>query len=195
MFQKCILKTIVLFYLAFIAFSCTNQKSNARVDAIKEDFSNLDTTQIMNIENAVNIINAAVQEQGYPQQIPFPHYNPLDTIKYWSLDGKPSRVQVYLKFADKKIWPTFFVHNGELIMVRYRLWSHEKDQYALENLSYIQKGEIIYCLERKMELQPGDEPVLLRDTEFSACKRSTQEIERDYHEYWIAIKDFLDKNI
>ena len=178
--------------LLIYGISCHQEHTNESLDS-REEVSNLpDTVQKQEIDSFIALINDSVQLQTPPFKIPFPVYNETDTIKYWLYNGKPAMAYVNLVFPDKLIWPTFYIENGELVFVRYRYWGQTYPSFALENLTYLNENKIVYCLERKMDLNPGDLPGLLRDKDFSVCSRSHADIKDDYEKYWAEIKPLLE---
>lgn len=154
-----------------------------------------DSTKKIEIEAIVNTINDTVNAKVLPIELPFPLYNQNDTIDYWTVEGKPARISVSLNFPDKVIWPTFFVHNDELVLVRFRFWSKSDPPFVRETFTYLNAGDMVYCMERKMELPEDGLPLYLREMPFADCERNEDEIRNDYEPYWETINKYLQENI
>ena len=186
-----------LFIFAVIAplfFSCQNKVKTEYSTGLSTPVSVYDSTRAKEIEAIVNEINVGVSQQGPPYRMPFPVYNAGDTLDYWIVNNEPARISVNLIYADKVIWPTFFVKDKELILVRYREWVQVYPSYARERMVYLDNGKIVYCEERSMDLTPGDIPAYLRDKPFSLCSKTEPAIKEDYEGYWKSIQDFLAQN-
>jgi len=183
-------RLIILGSTSFL-LTCSPGNRNEIESGNKSDKIEFDSLKRNSIDVQVEEININLQQQGPPIKIPFQIYNPNDSLSYWTIEGKPSRISINFKFPDKHVWPTFFLKDGELILVRYRIWSMNAPAYASETISHIDNNEIIYCIERRMDLEPGAQPYLLREKEFNICTRSPADIHADYIPYWKTVKDFL----
>ena len=184
----------VLIVFSLLLFSCNrgvNKESNSEKPPSN---SNYDSLAAKKIETTVNELNVGVARQGAPIKVPFPIYNAEDTLEYWVVNNEPARISANLIYEEKVIWPTFFVKDGELVLVRYRVWVQVYPSFARERMIYLDKGKIVYCKERSMDLQPGDIPAYLRDKPFSACVKPEQEIREDYEDYWKKIQEFFATN-
>ncbi len=179
----------------FIIFACVKQPKQNFTEPSVALSAEYDTLQRNHVQTLVNQINEAVQLQGSPEKLPFPIFNSLDTLKYWRVNGVPARISAALAFPDKIVWPTYFIHEGEIILIRYRMWSIPAPSYAIETITYLQKGKVVYCNERKIDLKPEELPANLRGLDFTPCGEANTIIGNAPYEYWKTIKEFMNQNI
>lgn len=185
-------RTVLLIGIyCILSFGCKKQDSTQENRFSSEP----DSLKRLEIEAIVNNINDTVNAHGLPEQLPFPVFNANDTIDYWTLEGKPARISVSLNYPDKVIWPTFFVDKNELVLVRYRLWSKEGTPFVRETLTYLNGKDIVYCMERRMNLPEDGLPLYLREMPFTECERTDEEIRKDYESYWNTIREYLEENM
>jgi len=189
-------KILFTFLLPYFIISSGCVQSKNKVASTQSEVAQqpFDTLQKIRIDSIVGQIDVGVRAQGLPSLLAFPIYHQNDTIKYWSVNDEPERISLAMKSGETIIWPTFFVSNGELVFVRYRA-SHgdNPSPYAEESMVYLKDGIIVYCEERKTSLQPGESPASLRQKSYMKSTRSLAEIEKDYSQYWLTVKDALNQ--
>ena len=188
-------KIIYFFILALsLLFGCSSSKNPSDPNE-KTHTIEFDTIRKAEIDAIINNMDLAIREVGFPQKLAFPINNPKDTILYWLLkDGKSARISIEWKLPDEISWPTFFVHDGELVFVRYRyMYKTPPDIRVSETMIYLNDGKIIYCEERRKPLQQGEMPGSLRKDPLTRSTRTYAEIEKDYKESWNLVYDFMQK--
>lgn len=188
-------KNISLFLIgAILLYACTSSK-NPSDNVIKNGAIEFDSIRKAEIDTIINNMEPSIRAVGDPQKLAFPIHNPKDTIVYWlPKDGRSARISIEWKLPDEISWPTFFVHDGELIFVRYRyMYKTPPDLRVAETMIYLNNGKIIYCEERRKPLQPGEMPGSLRKDPLMKSTRTYGEIEKDYKEYWNLVYDFMHK--
>jgi hypothetical protein len=148
-----------------------------------------DTLRKKEIESQVDLLNSRLKEESVFHQIPRLDQSPQDTIEYWAIDYQPVRISIKSYSDEFMEWPTFFIQDTQLIMVRHRSWSQKlPTPWAMESMIYLQNGKIFYCEERRMDLAEGEIPGLLRIKPFYTSTRSFSAIEQDYKAYWENIR-------
>ena len=177
---------------SIIGSGCKQGNNQAFPDSSTTGTIKYDSLQKISIDSTINRINAGVKDLGRPSTLYFPMYHPNDSIKYWVVNGEPSRISLSMQDGENVTWPTFFVSNGELILVRYRASRMDDPQpFVEERMTYLKDGKIVYCEERSMILGEGDYPGLLRRKGYTVCTRSAPEIEKDYIQYWNSVREAL----
>jgi hypothetical protein len=174
--------------------TCSVSEKKEHSQAEKDNEVVLDTRKKTEIDTIVAQINDSVQAQVEPKVLIFPTSNSHDTIKYWTIDQEPVRISLTMSTDQYFIWPTFFISNKHLVFVRYRAWHRELfPSIVLENMIYLDGDQVVYCEERKLQLLPGELPVLLREKSYTPSRRSPSDIKKDYEDYWSAVKSFFRK--
>lgn len=154
-----------------------------------------DTVEKQLIDTMVFRINSQLRATGRPQKLAYNLYNPTDSLTYWLVGNQSARVSMEWKLPDGVKWPTFFVYEGELVMVRYRYFlDTPPDSKAYESMIYLNDGKIVYCEERGHALNEGDVPGMIRGLPLERTKRSYAEVEKDYKPYWIDVMAHMKKN-
>ncbi|MEP6647986.1 MAG: hypothetical protein ABJC12_12930 [Saprospiraceae bacterium] len=182
-----------LFLPIFIA--CVHPTKNDGITSqVEIAHQRFDTLQKIRVDSIVQIINVGVKAWGLPTLIPLTTFHPNDTIRYWTINNEPERISLAMDSGQTVEWPTFFVRNSELIFVRYRT-SHgaEAIPYAAESMVYLKDGTIVYCEERRMNLEAGESPGSLRRKGYTVSTRSLEDIEKDYEKYWLVVKDAINQ--
>jgi len=184
--------------LLLILFTCgTMTACSVKNKNKSESFGSVDQERIdslkIKIDTLINILNREINQNGEVGMVPFPVYNELDTIRYWSIDGVPIRVSAALAYPDKIVWPTYYIQDGKIIHVRYRFWSRSAPSYASEHMLYIHNDKTFYCQERRMDLDAEQTPYSLRSKEFSLCTEPPRDVEENYQAYWTAINTYLNR--
>jgi hypothetical protein len=195
--QRSIIPITFFFILLGFISSCggTQQPQTAVNETIHSTII-FDTIQKERIDSMVTIINAGLNATGGPQKIPYPLYNPHDTLYYWELHDDAARISIEWQLPTEIVWPTFFIYKGELVFVRFRYMHQDPptNSRAFESMIYLENGVIIYCEERGQPLQEGETPAALRLKEYSRSTRTYAEIENDYTDYWKTVRAFMEKN-
>jgi len=178
-----------------VLYACSSSKNQADN---KEQSAAIafDSIRKAEIDTIIKNMEPGIREVGNPQKLAFPIHNPKDTILYWlPKDGKSARISIEWKLPDEISWPTFFVYDGELIFVRYRyMYKTPPNIRVSESMIYLKDGKIIYCEERRKQLQQGELPGSLRKDPLTRSTRTYAEVEKDYKEYWSLVFDYMKKN-
>lgn len=181
--------------LALIFISCSEIRKNKEIDtATSTNASPYDSLQAKSQKAIVDEINLAVRNQGAPIKVPFPVYNANDTLKYWMVNNEPVMIYANLQYPDKAVWPTFFIRDNKVVMVRYRHWDKSETPYVFERLMYLNENKIVHCEERKIDLQPNEMPVSLRAKSFTVCVTPEAELKKDYESYWTAFQQAVQES-
>lgn len=154
-----------------------------------------DTLQKHRIDSIVDVINKDRNEQGVINKISFPIYNQNDSIMYWQRNGEISIIEANLIYPEKLVWPTYYLLNEELIYIRYRFVAPNYPSFVMETLIYLNGDEIVYCLERKMDLKPGEMPGLLRGKELKTCSGTHEKVISLYNTYWPSLIEYVTADI
>lgn len=183
---------ICLYFFTLVAVeSCKPNDSAASVNSEAEYSQPADSVRKKEVEIQVENINAKLRTAEL-KRIPFPAEGSVDTLDYWELDNKPIRISLNIKRDDMERWPTFFVQDDQLILVRYRTWSKVPPMpWAEENMIYLHDGRIFYCDERRSDLPDNSIPANLRLLPFNMSTKSFTELENKYKEDWMKIKEVL----
>ncbi len=179
---------LLSFLLLYSCKSPQNQPATPKAEPRQIVFDSLQKTEI---DYMIDYINAELRKIGLPQKLPYTIHNPTDTIYYWIIDGTSARISIEMSPPEQTIWPTFFVHKGDLVLVRYRYFTPPAPSYVSESMIYLKQGKVVYCEERRMDLNQGEQAGLLRRQPFSKSQRSLDEIEKDYLEHWTTIRNYM----
>ncbi len=183
-----------LLLVLFLSPGC--DKSNTKTNPIPSEMANqvFDTLQKIKIDSMVNQINFRTKLQPHPSMLAFPNFHPNDSLRYWSADGSPERISLYMSTGETIIWPTFYVLNGKLIFIRFRA-SHgdESNPYVEEKMIYFNDGQVVYCEERKKDLGKGENPGSLSHNKYQKSTQSREDIEKYYSPYWSPVKEAISK--
>lgn len=174
---------ILLLSACFISGCKTNDGDNNEATVELNDTINkalIDTTVIL--------INKLSKEKGSHIKTPFPLYSPDDTIRHWKLANNLEQISVAITTSDTIVWPTFFLENNKLILVRYRLWAKT---FVQEELIYLKDGNVIYCSERNMVLEGGAMPGMLKRKKFTPCTKTSEQLKKAAFKYWEQVKQLL----
>lgn len=180
----------------FVVFSqCKPQESTPVLLAPSRAYSVDADTLIRNeIQKEVEVLNSKLQqgEHGFVALSGDP--SKKDSIEYWLADGKPIRISLKLDSPEAMTWPTFFLKDGKIILVRYRNWSKALPMpWAEESMVYYKDGQAFYCDERRMDLPDNMPPANLRTMPFVRSARALSQIEENYTGYWKQILDVLSR--
>jgi hypothetical protein len=171
------------------------EKNKVNDPATSTNVSPYDSIQARPLKAIVDEINLAVRDHGAPIKVPFPVYNPDDTLKYWIVNNEPAMIYANLQYPDKAIWPTFFIRDNKVVMVRYRYWDKSEKPFVFERLMYLNDdNKIVHCEERKIDLQPDEMPVSLRLKSFTVCVTPEAELKKDYEAYWKTFQQAVQEN-
>ena len=178
-----------------LAHSCSTSKKEPETKDPTNQVVTFDTLQKVKIEGMVMRINEGLRKIGPPQRLAFPLYNPKDTMNYWLLENQSALISISFTKGSEVIWPTFFVHEGDLVFVRNRFVDYDTtDSKASETLIFLNEGDIIYCDERGKNLQNGEFPGTLMAKTYDKSTRSYASIQADYKDNWEAVKAHMEKN-
>ena len=181
--------------LAIFCISCKDDQSHSSENRNTNQVIIFDSIRRVEIDTLVAHINMGLREVGMPQKLVYPKYHPTDTIYYWVVDSQSARISLELNLPQEIVWPTFFVHNGQLVMVRYRYASDIPEaREALECIIYLDKDEIIYAVERGTKLEASETPGMMRQLPHSKSMRSKDELEKLYIDHWQTIISYLQEH-
>lgn len=190
-------KIILIFCTCLFLFtltaveSCKPGDSTSPTNYEREYSQPADSVRKKDVEVQVENINAKLRSATL-KRIPYPAEGSLDTLDYWELNNKPIRISLRVMRGDMELWPTFFVQDDQLILVRYRTWSKAPPMpWAEENMIYLRDGRIFYCDERRSDLPDNSIPANVRLLPFSMSTKSFAELETKYKEDWLKIKQIL----
>jgi len=190
-------KIILIFCTCLFLFtltaveSCKPGDSTSPTNYEREYSQPADSVRKKDVEVQVENINAKLRSATL-KRIPYPAEGSLDTLDYWELNNKPIRISLRVMRGDMELWPTFFVQDDQLILVRYRTWSKAPPMpWAEENMIYLRDGRIFYCDERRSDLPDNSIPANVRLLPFSMSTKSFAELENKYKEDWLKIKQIL----
>ncbi len=182
--------------LVILSLSIGCNKSNNKDNPLPSEIANqgFDTLQKIRIDSMVNQINFRSKQQPHPSMLAFPVFHPNDSLKYWSSNDEPERIILYMSTGETIIWPAFYVLHGKLIFIRFRA-SHgdETKPYVEEKMIYLKDGEIVYCEERKKDLNKGESPGSLSHNSYVKSTEPIEDIEKFYLPYWTPVKEAISK--
>ena len=181
---------LFLFTLATVE-SCKPGDSTSSMNSEADYSQPADSIRKKDVEVQVENINAKLRTATL-KRIPYPAEGSLDTLDYWELNNKPIRISLRVMRGDMELWPTFFVQDDQLILVRYRTWSKAPPMpWAEENMIYLRDGRIFYCDERRSDLPDNSIPANVRMIPFNMSAKSFTELENKYKADWQKIKEVL----
>ena len=183
---------ILLFFFTLATVeSCKPGDSTSSMNSEADYSQPADSIRKKDVEVQVENINAKLRTATL-KRIPYPAEGSLDTLDYWELDNKPIRISLNIKRDDIERWPTFFIQDGQLILVRYRTWSKSPPMpWAEENMIYLHDEKIFYCDERRTDLPDNSIPANLRMLPYVMSSKSFIELENKYKADWLKIKEVL----
>lgn len=174
-----------------VNYSCSPEKEKRVSETVVSDII-YDTIQ----RNLMDTLVLDISNEGIfkklPEKISFPIDNPTDSLEYWVTGEGTGQIMAKIRSVDRMVWPTFYIRNNDLFLVRFRYWSKTPPMYSRETMLYYNADQIVYCKERSLQMSATDLPYLLRRVEFEACSRSREVMENEYRRYWIAVKPFAD---
>lgn len=128
------------------------------------------------------------------KKIPYPVYNPNDSIGYLLTDDHHARLSMNTHPDSNIIWPYFWVYDGELILMRLRKATRTpEERSASETVVYFEKGKIVYCNERKKVLSEGEIPGAVQSEPFVKSQRTYGDIEQESFRYWLELTNEMKK--
>ena len=175
----------------FIQYGCLPEKENKVTETVVSSI-NYDTVQRNLLDTFVLQISNEGIFKRLPEKVSFPIDNPTDTLEYWIVSPGTAQIMAKIRSVDRMVWPTFYIRNNELFLVRFRYWSKTPPMYSRETMLYYNADQIVFCKERYLQMSATDLPYLLRKVEFESCSRSREEMENEYLKYWYAVKPFAD---
>lgn len=176
--------------IIILLWSCSSPKQSPPNAPNTETDIVFDSIEKIHIDTIIANIHKTIREAGPAQKIPYTVYDPTDTIYFWILPENSARISLELNLPNGVEWPTFYVHDGDLIYVRYRqAFQDSTNSSASETMTYLCDQKIIYCEERGSTLGPDGYPGYIRQLPFQRSTRKPEEIKGDYHDYWLLILD------
>ncbi len=184
---------LLITFSGLLLFRCTSPDRTQVQLAPSRPYSVAEDTLLRNdIQKVVAEINAKLN-QGEHGYLPLAQeHGKTDSIEYWIIDGRPSRISLQLDSPEKMVWPTYFLKDGKIIMVRYRNWSKTPPTpYGEELMVYYKDGQAFYCDERRMDLPNNMPPANIRTLPYTLSPRPLAQIESYYTTYWNQITSAL----
>lgn len=133
---------------------------------------------------AMRINNLVGTNQGKSKKIPYPVYNPTDSIGFLFTEEHHGRISMNTHPDSNIIWPYFWIYDGDLILMRLRMYNKGPERSASETVVYFDKGRIVYCNERKKVLQDKEIPGAVQNEPLVKSSRSYGELEQMSKKYW-----------
>lgn len=192
---RTIFPLLVISCVIALCTQCKPQESTPILLAPSHPYSVDADTLIRNeIQKEVEVLNSKLQqgEHGFLAFTGDP--SKTDSVEYWAVDNRPIRISLKLDSPEAMTWPTFFLKDGKIILVRYRNWSKALPMpWAEESMVYYKDGQAFYCDERRMDLPDNMPPANLRTMPFVRSARALSQIEENYTGYWKQILDVLSR--
>lgn len=112
---------LLITLLSLLLIRCTSSDRPSVQLTPSRPYSVIEDTLLRNdVQKLVAAINANLK-QGEHGFIPFPEEHGItDSIEYWRTEGHPTRISLQMDSPEKMVWPTFFLKDGKIILVRYR---------------------------------------------------------------------------
>lgn len=192
-------KTIFWLCLAgFIFITCKSPDAPQEQKGLARTYSVASDTIIRNeVQKQVEQINSNLNRSEHTfLSFTHPDGKP-DSLEYWLFNGRPVRISYKIDSPEAMVWPTFFLQDGQIILVRFRNWLKlEAVPWAEENMIYYKEGQAFYCDVRRMDLPNQMTPANVRELPFTMSPKELAEIEQEYLTYWKMIKEvFTQKGI
>ena len=179
---------------ATLFISCNTSEGETETGATESTHIQ-DSVRLAEIDTLVTRINEGVAAQGEPFKFELPYQAPNDTLSYWMVEGEPRRISFLTHPPQSEVWPTFFVKDKSMLMVRFREWLGGEPPIARETFTYYRGDTVFFARQRKMDLTPGELPARLRLEEFHELSWPFQEITDLYDPYWETVRDTLYKHL
>jgi hypothetical protein len=183
-------------FTAIILVSCVPEKEKQETETKLTESAGSDIGHDTIQRNLLDTFFLQISNEGIfkkmPVKVSFPIDNPTDSLEYWVVGPGTGQIMAKIRSVDRMVWPTFFIRNNELFLVRFRYWSKTPPMYSRETMLYYNTDKIVYCKERSLEMSATDLPYMLRKVEFKPCSRARETMEREYLKYWNAVKPYAD---
>ena len=153
-----------------------------------------DTIKKAMIDSLAMKINDMVNAKNLrSKKIPYPVYNASDSISFLFTEDHHGRISMNTHPDSNIVWPYFWVYNGNLILMRLRLYNKGPERSASETVVYFDKGKIVYCNERKKVLEPNEIPGAVQNEPFIKSPRSYEDLEQLSKKYWSEVLNEMKK--
>ena len=179
------MERLILFcFISYIFISaCTSPKQQSESPSEIVTSIPFDTIEKERIDSIMDRMHQEIRENAEIQKIPYTVYDPTDTIFFFILENNAARISLELNLETGIDWSTFYFYDGELINVRYRYFYEDSiSSRALEVITYLEDGKIVYCHERGNQLENGQtqNPGSIRRLPYDLSTRTPAEIQEDY---------------
>jgi len=178
---------ILIALTSIILPSCTGigQKAGPEAPIDKSAPIVFDTLKKGMIDSLAMNINALVSSKNIrSKKIPYPVYNASDSIGFLFTEDHHGRISMNMHPDSNIVWPYFWIYDGNLILMRLRMYNREPERNASETVVYFDKGKIVYCNERKKVLDPNEIPGAVQNEPFIKSPRSYGDLEQLSKKYW-----------
>jgi len=173
--------------------SCSNSGVNQPIDRSAPVV--FDSTKKARIDSlAMHINDICNARQLNAKKIPYPVYDPTDSISYVLTDDHHARISMNTHPDSGTYWPYFWVYNGDLILMRLRqMINTPEEKSASETVVYFDKGKIVYCNERKKALGVNEIPGVVQSEPFVKSSRTYGDLEEVSTKLWLEATNEMKK--
>ena len=187
---RILLPSFSIMLIVFIGiFSCDTSPKNISQQMEASELIQVDSVKKKQIDQRIDSINQQFLVEHSRDKFPFPLLAPEDSIEFWEVAGEVKRVSMFMTPDSQIVWPTYFHDKGELMMIRFRYGvNSQHNPWAMEQLIYLEKNQVVHCEERKTKLAPGETPGYLRILPFQLCAESADSIAGVYISMWDKLK-------
>jgi len=173
--------------------SCSNNGNSNTLD--KSAPIVFDSIRKLEIDSMAMHINDFINAKGLrTNKIPYPVYNPTDSIGYLLTEEHHARISMNTHPDSSIVWPYFWVYNGNLIIIRLRKYQNiPENRSASETVIYFDKGRIVYCNERKKMLAEKEIAGAVQNEPFVRSQRTYGDVEQEANKYWTEVCNEMKK--
>lgn len=123
-------------------------------------------------------------------------YSERDSIVYTLRDGVMEGIIVRFSPPAQEIYLEYYFENGDMRYARRREWNLRPENVGAREIGiFLQKGEMFFVRERRVELDLGEAPARIAFRELQPSQRPKEEIQREYEEYWPKVRDLIAEDI
>ena len=191
---------IVAILMAVSSFSlpsCRNNGNSMNSDTPIDKSAPIvfDSIRKLKIDSLATQINEMINAKRLmSKKIPYPVYNPGDSIGYLLTEDHHARLSMNTHPDSNIVWPYFWVYNGDLILIRLRKYQNDPgSRSASETVTYFNQGRIVYCNERKKILEDSEIPGAVQNEPFVKSQRIYGDVEQEALKYWTEICNEMKK--
>jgi hypothetical protein len=173
--------------------SCSNNGNSNTLD--KSAPIVFDSIRKLELDSMAMHINDFINAKGLrTNKIPYPVYNPTDSIGYLLTEEHHARISMNTHPDSSIVWPYFWVYNGNLIIIRLRKYQNvPENRSASETVIYFDQGRIVYCNERKKMLGEKEIAGAVQNEPFVKSQRTYGDVEQEANKYWTEVCNEMKK--